>query len=98
VRIIDIARTLWSLARNVEDLLGFQGQLRVGLDEVNSRLRNLEDRMTHLEANQRQIIVEAQAAGAASTAVSGAVISDVVTRLTRMEMRAEEDAKHLLPR
>ena len=47
--------------------------------------------MTHLEANQAQLIVEARAAAsAASTAVTGGVISDVVTRLTRLEMRAEQ--------
>jgi hypothetical protein len=46
--------------------------------------------MTHLEAGQRHLIVEAKAAaGAAATAVAGAVVSDVVTRVTRIEMRAE---------
>jgi hypothetical protein len=54
--------------------------------------------MTHLEAAQGQLAVEARsAASAAATAVSGAVVSDVVTRVTRIEMRAEEAAKRLPP-
>ncbi|HLB98317.1 MAG TPA: hypothetical protein VJK90_11665 [Acetobacteraceae bacterium] len=36
-------------------------------------------------------------ASAAATAMSGAVISDVLTRVTRVEMRAEEAAKRLPP-
>ena len=45
-------------------------------ETVDIRLRALEDRMTHLEANQDQLIVKAQAAAsAASTAVAGAVPS-----------------------
>jgi hypothetical protein len=54
--------------------------------------------MTHLEANQRNLIVEARAAAsAASTAVAGAVISEAVTRLTRLEMRTDEFANRLSP-
>ena len=54
--------------------------------------------MTYLEAHQDQLIGEAPAAAsAASTAVAGGVISDVVTRLTRLEMRADEVAKRLSP-
>jgi hypothetical protein len=78
------------LGRKVEDLLALQ-KTREALDIVDTRLRALEDRMTHLEANQAQLIVEARAAAsAASTAVAGGVISDVVTRLTRLEMSAEQ--------
>jgi hypothetical protein len=63
---------------------------------VNSRLRALEDRMVYREANQDQLVGEARsAASAASTAVAGAVISDVVTRLTRLEMHTEEIGKRL---
>jgi len=68
------------------------------LGGVESRLRALEDRMTHLEANQNQVIVEARsAASAASSTVAGVLISDLVTRLTRLEISAETLEKRLLP-
>ena len=51
---------------------------------------------TTREANQGKLVGEARsAASAASTAVAGAVISDVVTRLTRLEMHTEEIGKRL---
>jgi hypothetical protein len=52
--------------------------------------------MVYLEANQDKLVGEARsAASAASTVVAGAVISDVVTRLTRLEMHTEEIGKRL---
>lgn len=52
--------------------------------------------MVYLEASQDKLVGEAlSAASAASTAVAGAVISDVVTRLTRLEMHTEEIGKRL---
>jgi phage shock protein A len=79
---------LWKLARTVEDLLQLQTQTREALEVIDERLRALENRMTRLEANQEQLVVQAQAAaGAAATALAGAVISDTVTRLTRLEER-----------
>lgn len=54
--------------------------------------------MTHLEAAQGQLVVEAKAAaGGAASAIAGAVISDIVTRVTRIEMRAEQAQRSLLP-
>jgi hypothetical protein len=98
VRILDLPGLLWSLGRKVEDLLALQSKTREALEVVDNRLRALEDRMTYLEAHQDQLIGEARsAASAASTAVAGAVISDVVTRLTRVEMHAEEITKRLSP-
>ena len=52
--------------------------------------------MTLLEANQGQSVLEARsAASAAATTVAGAVISDVVTRITPIEMRAEAVTQRL---
>ena len=99
MRILDLPSRLWRLGRQVEDLLGLQAETRKALEIVDTRLRTLEDRMTHLEANEGQLIVEARAAAsAASTAVTGAVISDVVTRLTRLEERADKLPKPSPPR
>jgi len=73
---LDVLGRLWSLGRKLEDLLALQTKTTKALETVDIRLRALEDRMTHLEANQDQLIVKAQAAAsAASTAVAGAVPS-----------------------
>ena len=68
------------------------------MEAIEGRLRNLEDRMTHLEAGQGQLITEAKAAaGIAATGVASSVISDVVTRVTRLEMRQDESQRRLPP-
>ena len=55
--------------------------------------------MLRLEADERQIVTEARsAATAASTSVAGAIVSDVVTRITRLEGRADQlERKQLQP-
>jgi hypothetical protein len=59
----------------------------------------VEDRLLVLESNQQQLVVEARAAaGAASAAITGAVISDIVSRVTRVELRTENITKLLPPR
>ena len=89
---------LWSLGRKVEDLLALQGKTHEALDALDKRLRGVEDRLRDLEATQGQVIVEARAAaGAASTMVAGTILSDVVTRLTRIEMRTEAAVQLLMP-
>jgi hypothetical protein len=88
----------WKIARKVEGLLELQSKTTIALEAIESRLRSLEDRMTHLEAGQGQIVTEARsAAGAAATALAGSIISDVVTRVTRIEMRQEDSQRRLLP-
>jgi hypothetical protein len=65
---------------------------------IEQRLRALEDRMIRLEADERQIVTEARsAAAAASTIVAGAIISDAVTRITRLEGRADQLERKQLP-
>ncbi|MGH9440432.1 MAG: hypothetical protein ACRD22_21870 [Terriglobia bacterium] len=92
----DVPARLWTIARKIEDLLELQSKTRVALETIETRLRTLEDRMTHLEASQAQIITEAKAAaGSAATIVAGSVISDAVTRILRIEMRQEEIQRRL---
>jgi phage shock protein A len=80
----------WTLARKVEDLFKLQVKTRESLDNLSEKIEQLERRMTYLEASQAQVITEAKAAAsAASTAVAGAILSDTVTRLTRLEIRME---------
>lgn len=53
--------------------------------------------MTHLEANQDMLVTEAKAAaGVAATGLAGSILSDAVTRITRLEVRLE-DSQHRLP-
>ena len=93
----DIGR-VWTLARKVEDLLGLQTEVRQALQIIDERLKGLEDRMLRLEADERQVVTEARsAATAASTVVASAVISDTVTRITRLEARADKLEQKRLP-
>ncbi len=81
----------WKLARAVEELIESQKSTREALKVIDSRLRALEDRMLGIEANERQLITEAKAAStaaastAASTLVAG-VLSETISRVTRLEM------------
>ena len=89
---------LWNTLRTLEDLLKLQDKMANAMDALEDRLRALEDRMTHLEAAQGQLVTEAKAAaGVAATGLAGSVISEVVTRVTRIEMRQEEIQRRLAP-
>jgi hypothetical protein len=58
---------------------------------VDERLEALEDRFLRLDGEQARLITEARsAATAASTVVAGGIISDAVTRITRLEGRADQ--------
>ena len=82
---------LWLLARKIEELFTLHGKVEDALLVIDQRLKMLEDRMLRLEGDQTQIVTEARsAATAASTTVAGAVISDAVTRITRLEGRADQ--------
>ena len=94
----DVSARLWTVARKIEDLLELQTKTRDALEKLDARLRAVEDRMTHLEVGQEQLITEAKAAaGMAATGLAGSVISDVVTRITRIEMRQDEIQRRLPP-
>ena len=89
---------LWKLIRDLEDALSVLEKLKSAFGTLDVRLRALEDRMTHLEAGQPQVIIEARAAaGAAATGLAGSVIADVVTRVTRVEMRQDDLHRRLPP-
>lgn len=81
----------WSFARQVEELFKVQGNVERSLNKLEERLQQFENRMTHLEADRGQMITEAKAAaGIAASAVAGNFLSDVITRITRLEMRQSE--------
>jgi hypothetical protein len=93
----DIGR-LWSFARKIEELLDLQTKTRESLQVIDERLRAIENRMTKLEAEQTQIITEARsAATAAASMLAGGIVSDTVTRMTRLEGRTEQLEIRRLP-
>jgi hypothetical protein len=77
----DIGR-LWTLARKLEQLFSLHGKVEVSLQIVDERLRALEDRMLKLETEQGRVFTEARNA---ATVMASNVISDAVTRITRLE-------------
>jgi hypothetical protein len=85
---LDAIGRIFTFARETQDLYALQGKLKEGLVALDERLRQVEDRLTRLEAEQGRIIVEAKSAGTgAATLIASAVISDAVTRVTRVEER-----------
>ncbi len=89
---------LWTIARKIEEVLALQEKTKQGLADVNRRLDDLDTRIIRLEAREGQVIIEAKAASAAAaTMVASAVISDIVTRVTRVEMRQDDLQKRLPP-
>ncbi len=89
---------MWAVARTAEELLSLQRKTKDSFEAIEARLRAIEDRMTHLEAAQSQLVASAKAAASVAAAgVAGSVISDVVTRVTRIEMRQENSQGRLPP-
>lgn len=92
-----IAR-LWTLTRRVEDLFRLQKKVDLSLGIIEQRLRAIEDRLTRLEAEQHQIVTAAGAAATtAATSIAGAILSDVVTRVTRIEGRTDRLERRRIP-
>ena len=92
---------LWQVARKIEELFTLHAKVEGSLLVIDQRLKALEDRMLRLESEQTQIVTEARsAATAASTTLAGAVIAEAVTRITRLEGRADqlEQQRSLPPR
>ncbi len=97
VALIDLAARFWIVVRKVEELVELQTKTRTALEKIDARLRSVEDRLLRLEEQQGQLIVEAKAAaGVAATGLAGSVISDVVTRVTRIEIQ-QQQIQRLLP-
>jgi hypothetical protein len=89
---------IWRIGRQFENLLEVQATTRAAVNGIETRLRLIEDRLTRLEAGQGPIISEARAAaGVAATGLASAMIADVVTRITRLEMRQDSLNARLQP-
>jgi chromosome segregation ATPase len=98
VTVRELPRRLWSIARKVEDLLELNASTETALRKISKRLSHLENRMTNLEASQGQLIAEARAAaGAAATGLAASIVADIVTRVTRVEMRQDDLQRRLPP-
>jgi hypothetical protein len=89
---------LWQLGRQIEDLLGLQTEVRQSITVIEGRLKALEDRMLRLESDQTQLVTEARSASTvAASTIASAVIADAVTRITRLEGRADQLEQRQLP-
>ena len=89
---------LWTFARRIEDLFALHKAVQASLQVIEQRLKALEDRMLKLEADERQVVTEARSAStAAATMVAGAIVSDTVTRITRLEGRTDQLEQRRLP-
>jgi uncharacterized protein YceH (UPF0502 family) len=80
------------LARKLEDLFSLHNKVEISLQIVNERLGALEDRMLRLETGQGQVFAEARNT---ATVMASNVISDAVTRITRLEGRTDQLTRHL---
>jgi uncharacterized protein (UPF0335 family) len=89
----DIGR-LWTLARKLEQLFSLHNKVEASLQIVDERLRALEDRMLRLEMEQGRVFSEARNT---ATVMASSVISDTVTRITRLEGVADRLAKRFPP-
>jgi phage shock protein A len=84
----DILGKLWTLAKKIEELFTLHAKMRESVEALDARLRALELQMIRFEADRSQLITEARAAAnVAAVGVASATISDVVTRVTRIEMQ-----------
>jgi hypothetical protein len=89
---------LWTFARRVEDLFALHKDVKASLQVIEERLRTLEDRMLRLESDQQQIVTEARSASTtAATMIASSIVSDTVTRITRLEGRADQFEQRRLP-
>jgi chromosome segregation ATPase len=97
--LLDFSGRLLTTVRRVDRLFESQDKVKDAIILIEQRLRAIEDRLLTLEAKEDQLITEARsAASAAATTMSSAALNDLVTRLTRAEMRLETLTQPLSPR
>jgi hypothetical protein len=95
---LDVLARLGGLGPKVEELFELRVTTAQALTSVEKRPRAIEDRMLRLASVGEQTMLETRAAaGAASTVVAGAIVSEIVTRVTRLEMRTDAVSRRLLP-
>jgi cytidylate kinase len=98
VAVWDVLAHLWAIGRRFDQFDKFEKTMLTALKKMEARLDALEDRMTRMEARQGELVTEARAAaGIAATGLASSVISDVVTRVTRIEMRQDDWQTRLPP-
>jgi len=92
----DVPARIWAIGLKVDELLRLQRETDAAFKDIREKIMSLERRMTHQEANATQMVTEANAAaGMAASNIASHMLSDVVTRVTRLEMRQDEVQKRL---
>jgi hypothetical protein len=77
---------LFKFARDTQDIYKLHETVKDLIAALDARVRAVEDRVLRMEAEQGQIVSEAKsAATGAAKMIASAVISDAVTRVTRVE-------------
>lgn len=78
----------WAIGRQFEEIVRFNERTQKAIDQLETKLRLVEDRLLKIEAEQTQVIVAAKsaAAGAATTMAAG-VLFEAATRITQLEMK-----------
>jgi len=81
--------SLWQLfkfARDTQDLYHLHVTMKETVSALDDRLRTVENRIIRMEAEQGQVVSEAKSAATGAAAlIASAVVSDAVTRVTRVE-------------
>jgi uncharacterized coiled-coil protein SlyX len=84
----DLPQQFWAIARKFDELLSLQKRTEKSVDAILERLHALELRVIQREADRGQMITEAKAAaGVAASGVASMIVSDAITRITRLEIR-----------
>jgi len=84
----DLPQQFWAIARKFDELLSLQKRTEKSVDAILERLHALELRVIQLEADRGQMITEAKAAaGVAASGVASMIVSDAITRITRLEIQ-----------
>jgi hypothetical protein len=92
--LLDYGGRLLTVVRRMDRLFESQDKMKEAIGLIEQRLRAIEDRLLTLESKEDQFITEARsAASAAATMMSSAALNDLVTRLTRVEMRLDAVSK-----
>jgi len=84
----DLPQQFWAIARKFDELLSLQKRTEKSVDAILERLHALELRVIQLESDRGQMITEAKAAaGIAASGVASMIVSDAITRITRLEIQ-----------
>lgn len=85
----------WRFLRKLEELFELHSEMRQTFELMASRMEHLEARITRMEADRAGLLVEVRAATTGvATSMAVSVLSDAITRITRLEDRVALADRH----